>query len=139
MGYDFDGTVTKRSFVNPNLKIPSFFFIFLFPLTLFAGKNRKVVQSIKELKAGGFDVIIVSNRPPWNWLKWLMVLQLKLFHISFNLDQIFLVNFGKGSERRKLEILRKGEVDLFFDDDERVVAFLRENFIETIQIGAKGQ
>ncbi|MDP3995858.1 MAG: hypothetical protein Q8P74_01260 [bacterium] len=127
------------SLINPNIKIPSFFFIFLLPLTLFAGQNKEVVQGIRDLKARGFDVIIVSARPPWGWLKWLMTMQLRFFHVSFGLDDIFLVDFGEGSEKRKLEVLAKKGVDLFFDDDRKVIIFLNNNLVDAVQVNIRGQ
>lgn len=43
------------------------------------------------------------------------------------MDKLICVGAGKGTKQRKLEAIRKNRIDLFFDDNRKVVTFLREN------------
>jgi len=41
---------------------------------------------------------------------------------------------GEGVERRKLEVIKQEGIEKYFDDDERIVEFLRENDIGAILV-----
>jgi hypothetical protein len=126
VGTDLDGTLACVRIFNPNIRVPAFLFVFIVPLVFIAVPNKKAARKIKELKTGGSAIVIVSARPAWStrltiwWLR----------HHSIPFDKLFCVGFGAGTKERKLEVIQREEIDLFFDDDRQIIDFLKENLID---------
>lgn len=120
IGIDLDGTISQLALYNPSLELPWWLFVFLLPLVPLARPNRVVVERLREIERCGDEVIIVSARPPW--ITSLTKKWLRLHGIPFT--RIFCVGFGKGTWRRKLEVIKKEGIERFFDNDERLVRLL---------------
>ena len=130
IGVDLDGTISKAKLYNPSLRLPWWFFIFLIPTILLIKPNKEAVEKIKEMKGRGHLIIIVSARPPWTTIittRWL-----RLYRVPF--DKIFCVGFGKGTKKRKLEVIKKEKIEYFFDDNKRMVEFLNHNSVEAAHL-----
>ena len=125
VGTDLDGIITPVGLYNPNLKLPSWLFIFWLPLVLVPPK-RKAVERLRLLKQEGTEIIIVSARP--SWVKGLTKILLGFYKVPFT--KLYCIGFGKGTEQRKLDIIVKEGIKQFFDDDKRLVKFLNCHFIK---------
>ena len=71
------------------------------------------------------DIIIVSARP--KQLEGLTRRWLRYHKIPFS--NLFCVGLEKGVSQRKLEVINQMGIKRFIDSDEKIVNFLRENFI----------
>jgi len=121
-GTDFDGTLTSDGFINfNNTKLPWFCGLCL----IFVRPNKKMIAVLRSWQARGDRIIIISARP--KQLEGLTKWWLERNRIPF--DQLLLVGKGKGVAERKLEIIQKEKIGLFFDDDPKTVKFLQENGI----------
>jgi len=87
--------------------------------------NKRVVAGLKEIENSGHQIIIISARP--SWMTELSERWLKRHGVPYN--EIFCVGFGKGTKLRKLETIKREKIELFFDDNDRIVEFLNQNFI----------
>ncbi len=128
VGVDLDGTISRIGFYNPSIKLPWWLFIFLVPLVLIIKPNRRTVKKLRMMKAAGHKIIIVSARPPWATAitaKWL-----KFHQIPF--DKIFCVGFGKSMKQRKLDIIKKEDIQIFADDDRRLLNLLNRDSVRAI-------
>ena len=126
IGYDLDGTVSSSTLYNPSIRLPWWLFFSLSPAFLLSRPNKKAVKTLWEARERGDEIIIISARPPQFAAltkKWL-----QLYKIPYH--NIFCVGFGKGTKQRKLEVIQKEKIQVFFDDDKRVVSFLKQNFIK---------
>lgn len=128
IGLDLDGiiTVIRFGFYSPILKLPRWLFIFLFPLTLLIPPDKNAVNKLKEAKAKGDSIIIVSARPAW--AENLTRVWLGFYKVPF--DKIYCLGFEEGTRERKLIVIREERIERFFDDDERLVELLKKNSIE---------
>lgn len=125
IGIDLDGTISKVRLYNPSFQLPLWLFILLVPLIVFIRPDKEAVKKIKKMKGEGYRIIVVSARPPWATnltMRWL-----SLHCVPF--DKIFCVGFGKGTKYRKLEVIKKENIRYFFDDNKKIVEFLKQNFI----------
>jgi len=125
VGVDLDGIISRAGLYNPSLRLPSWLFIFLVPLVLLMTPNKRVIAGLKEIENSGHQIIIISARP--SWMTELSERWLKRHGVPYN--EIFCVGFGKGTKLRKLETIKREKIELFFDDNDRIVEFLNQNFI----------
>ena len=129
IGVDLDGIISKRGLYNPSLRLPWWLFILLIPLISFVAPNKKTLEELRRLKSNGDKIIIISARPVQvtnltrNWLN---------FH-QVPFSKLFCVGFGKGTKQRKLDVIRKEGVQLFIDNDEKLLSFLNSNSIMAIR------
>jgi hypothetical protein len=129
IGTDLDGVLLTFKFLNPSVKLPQWLYL---PLAIFAllCPPNFVIKRILQFAAKNNEIIIISARPKWfapltaSWLK---------FHrIPFN--KLYCVGFGKGTKERKLEIIRKEGIDIYFEDDKRIVQFFKKHAIKVLSI-----
>jgi uncharacterized HAD superfamily protein len=125
IGVDLDGTVSRIGFWNPSLKLPWWLFVFLLPITMLMKPDKGAARKIKEMKSQGHKIMIVSARPPW--MTALTSWWLRFHRVPF--DEVFCVGFGKGTGKRKLEVIKKEGIEYFFDDSKRMVGFLNHNSV----------
>jgi len=124
IGIDCDGVLTPFSYSAG--KLPRLLYL---PI-IFIPARRTMVEIVKKWAKAGDEIIIVSARP--KELTGLTKLWLLLHKIPFH--QVFCVGLGEGVERRKLEVIKQEGIEKYFDDDERIVEFLRENDIGAILV-----
>ena len=86
-----------------------------------------VANNKEELKkiAANHQIIIVSARPAW--CKNLTEKWLRYHQVPF--DKLYCVGFGKGTKQRKLRVIEKENIELFVDDNSRVISFLKGNSV----------
>jgi len=129
IGTDLDGVLLTFKFLNPSVKLPQWLYL---PLAIFAllCPPNFVIKRILQFAAKNNEIIVISARPKWfapltaSWLK---------FHrIPFN--KLYCVGFGKGTKERKLEIIRKEGIDIYFEDDKRIVQFFKKHAIKVLSI-----
>ena len=122
IGCDIDGTVTVSS-VRINFKLPWWIFIFLF----FVPSAKKMIKILISLSAN-HKIILISARP--KELDFLTKWWLNRKHVPYSL--LFLVGLERGIEERKLEIIQQEKIDMFIDDDEKIITFLKERGIDAL-------
>ncbi len=129
IGVDLDGVISKRGLYNPSLRLPWWLFLLLIPLISFAILNKKTLKELKRLESNGDKIIIISARPKQvtdltrGWLESRQV----------PFSELFCVGFGKGTKQRKLDIIRKEGIQLFIDNDEKLLSFLNNNSVKAIK------
>jgi len=122
IGCDIDGVLTPLRF-RINFRLPWWVFLFL----AFVPSNKRMLKILISLSAS-HKIVLVSSRP--KQLNWLTQWWLKRNYVPYS--SLFLVESGPGIEQRKLEIIREEKIDLFIDDDEKIVIFLREHGINAL-------
>jgi uncharacterized HAD superfamily protein len=130
VGVDLDGTISRIGFWNPSLKLPWWLFVFLLPITILTRPDKRATRKMSEIKSWGHKIVIVSARPPW--MKALTSCWLRFHRVPF--DEVFCVGFGKGTGKRKLEVIKKEGIKYFFDDNKRMVEFLNHNSVEAARL-----
>lgn len=126
IGIDLDGVITSVGLINPSVKLPRWLYIFLIPIVLMMIPNQK--EKMKRIALNN-KLIIISARP--HWFKNLTEKWLRFHEIPF--DKIYCVGFGKGTKQRKLKIIKKEKIELFVDNDKRIIRFLNgNNYVKTI-------
>jgi uncharacterized HAD superfamily protein len=132
VGVDLDGTITRKTFLNPQIWLPQLLFFVLIPHFLTVTPNETIVNMLKGMTDNRTKVVIVSARPPWaaKMTRW----WLKKHQVPFS--KLICVGFGKGTAQRKLEVIRKKNLKLFFDDEKRTVDFLTHNLVRAILVHA---
>lgn len=130
-GIDLDGVISPVLFYNPSVRLPWWLYILLLPLSFSMIPNPRTVKELRDLKKTGNEIIIISARP--KQFSELTKAWLELHRVPF--DYLFCVGFGKGTKKRKLEIIKKENIELFIDDDKRIVKFLEKNSIDVRRFG----
>jgi len=122
IGTDLDGVITSVGLYSPETKLPWWCAVWL----IFVPPNRKMVETLKRWRREGNEIIIVSARPKrlTNLTRW----WLKRYRVPFN--QLYIVGTGIGVKQRKLKIIQNTEIELFIDDDPKIVDFLRKAHIK---------
>jgi len=120
IGIDLDGVITSIGLINPSVKLPRWLYVFLLPVVLMVQPHQK--EEIKRISLSN-EIIIVSARP--RWIQNLTEKWLRFHKIPF--DKIYCVGFGKGTKQRKLQIIEKEGIELFIDNDKRMIKFLNGN------------
>lgn len=129
IGTDLDGVLLTFKFLNPSVKLPQWLYL---PLAIFAllCPPNFVIKRILQFAAKNNEIIIISARP--KWFASLTISWLKFHRIPFN--KLYCVGFGKGTKERKLEIIRKEGIDIYFEDDKRIVQFFKKHAIKVLSI-----
>lgn len=134
VGTDFDGTISSplsrllgvsMRLANFRLPVPWFFFFLQFHL-LWPKPNRAMVEELRRRKKGGDEIIIVTARP-WQ-ASGLTKRWLKKHKVPF--DQLFCIGSGSRMMERKLSIVQKEGVVVFYDDDLKTRKFLEKKGVE---------
>ncbi len=130
IGFDIDGTITSKPCLTlSRMRIPC-------PLIRFAIKlycpeiNERVVNLIKIYKKRGDKVILISSRPK----KVKLLTKKYLIKKGIPFDEILFVGNGPNAWIRKVIEVRKAEIDIFYDDDEKVIQALKKNRIKSILV-----
>ena len=116
MGIDLDGTLSITALYNPNLKLPSWLFVFLVPIVILSPPNKKIVEEIRQFKDKGGEIIIITARPAWatkitkSWLQ--------RHDIPFS--ELYCVGFGEETALRKIKVIKEKNIDQFFDSNQRL-------------------
>lgn len=127
VGIDLDGVISSNGLFNPSLPIPYWFFIFLIPFFYFAKPTLSTRRKLKNMRESNCEILIISARPAklFNLTeKWLVK-----NYIPF--DKLFCVGFGKGTKKRKLEVIEREKIDLFIDDDPKIIRYLTKNSVHS--------
>lgn len=132
MGFDLDNTITKKNPVlfNPSIKMPWWLFLFIFPILMVIKPEKKIVCFMEALKKAGNGIVIISARPP----QVLKATEKYLLRHNVPYDGLLCVGFGKGTKYRKLRAIRIMGVERFFDDDRRIVLYLKEHSVSAEKI-----
>jgi len=125
IGFDLDGFISKKRLFNPSLPLPQCMCILLAPIFLLVKPNLSVISILKSIKLMGHEIIIISARS--NYVFNLTKKWLEKNNVPF--EKLICVGIGKGTKERKLEAIQREKAVFFFDDNERVVAYLRENSV----------
>lgn len=131
IGIDMDGVVAFSwlGHFNPSLPLPQWLLFLGIPFILFSFPYPKKKNIIKTLSKH-HEIIFISGRPSWSLF--LTKLWLKFYQIPFH--KIYCVGYGKGMKERKLEIIKKEKIELFIEDDKRIIDFLKKNSIKALSI-----
>jgi hypothetical protein len=122
IGIDLDGVITPLGLINPSLKLPRWLYVFIIPIILLMVPDKK--EELKKI-AKNHEIIIISARPEWSqnltesWLRY--------HKISFK--KLYCLGFGKGTKERKLKLIKKEKIQIFVDDDRKIIDFLNGNSI----------
>lgn len=122
VGCDIDGVLTPVS-ARIRFRLPWWVFACL----VFISPNKRMLGILISLSAN-HKIVLVSSRP--KQLNWLTQWWLKRNYVPYS--SLFLVGLEPGIEQRKLEIIWEEKIDLFIDDDEKIVIFLREHSINAL-------
>lgn len=128
IGMDLDGTITPYGFCNPGvMKLPWWLFFFLIPFVLLFRPRKSVIAKMHSVKESGCRLIIITSRPKqfFGFTKRL----LDIYDVPF--DDLFCVGFGKGSNKRKLEVIRREKAEAFVDSNKGVIKFMKEHSVCT--------
>jgi hypothetical protein len=129
IGTDLDGILLTFKFLNPSIKLPQWsylpfaFLSFLLPPNF---AKKRILQSLSESN----EIIIVSARP--KWFEFPTKLWLKFWGIP--VDRVYCVGFGKGTKERKLKIIKDEGIDIYIEDDKRIIQFLNKHSIKVLSI-----
>jgi len=123
--FDLDGTITECSgFGLSEKNIP--WQILWIGLTIYRPKLRdSVVLLLKELKDSDTEIIIITKRP--QELEKITTSYLKKRGVLY--DKIFFVGPGPDSDNKKIEKIKKENVDYFFDNNREIVKKAKEEGI----------
>ena len=125
IGIDLDGVITPIGLINPSLKLPRWLYIFIVPIILLMIPNKK--EELKRI-AANHKIIIISARPKWS--QKLTEWWLRCHGIPFN--KLHCLGFGKGTKERKLKLIKKEKIQIFVDDDRKIINFLNGNSINAL-------
>ena len=125
IGIDVDGIITRYAFCNPSIRLPWWLFYLLVSAVSLLKPNKATVVKMQDLKSKGYKIVIVTARPIQ--LAQLTERWLRLHHIPF--DNIFCVGFGKGTKERKLRVIENEKIEIFVDNNNRLIEFLRSRSI----------
>ena len=129
IGIDLDGVISTFKFLNPSIKLPQWFYLPLSFLCFLLPPNftkRKILQLLSENN----EIIVVSARP--KWFEFSTKLWLKFWRIP--VDSVHCVGFGKGTKERKLKVLREEGINVFIEDDKRIIQFLSRHSIQVLSL-----
>jgi len=129
IGIDLDGAINPIKLINPSLKLPQFLYILVAPFGMILPPSEKTAKMLKKLALKN-QIIIISARPPW--FKAITEKWLRFYSIPF--DKVYCVGFGKGTKKRKLQIIKKENIKIFIDDDKKILDLLNKNSIKTIKV-----
>lgn len=128
IGIDLDGPISPIGFYNPSIRLPWPLFFLLVPIIIFLKPDPQVVKKMQVLKDQGCILAIVSATP--KQFRWFRRLLLKLHHIPF--DSLDCVDGGKGTKERKLKVIKEKKIEVFIDDDIRILNFLQSNSVKAV-------
>ncbi len=122
--FDIDGTITVAGgYGLSNKKIPWKLQWIVFKI--YKPKTRWTVDFMHSLREGGEEVNIVTARS--EEIEELTREFLREKNVPYN--KIFFVNPGEGSEKRKIDIIKKHKGKFLFDNNKRVARLAKENGI----------
>lgn len=119
IGVDLDGVLTPIGLYNTDTKLPWWCALWL----IFVPPNKEMVKKLKKWHNLGHEIIIVSARPPE--IENLTRYWLKMSQIPFK--ELILLGPGRKVGKRKLEIIKKMNILIFIDDDERIIKYIKRN------------
>jgi hypothetical protein len=129
IGTDLDGVLLTFKFLNPSIKLPQWLYL---PLAIFAllCPPNFVIKRILQFVAKNNEIIVISARP--KWFAPLTITWLKFHRIPFN--KLYCIGFGKGTKERKLEVIKKEGINIYIEDDKRIIRFLNRHSIKILAI-----
>ena len=127
-GVDLDGVLTPIRLYNVETKLPWWCALWL----IFLPADRKIVKTLKVWQKVGDEIIIISARP--KQMESLTRLWLKIMKIPFT--DIVLIGPGEETPKRKWKVIREKRIEMFMDDDQRTIEFIRRQspVIKTILV-----
>ena len=128
IGIDLDGTITRVGLYNPNIRLPWWLFCLLVPFLLLLKPDKMVIEKLQTLKDKGCEIVIVTARP----IQLARITKQWLLSHYVPFDQLFCVGFGKGTEERKLKIINDKKIEIFIDNDQSCIEFLKNNSIKAV-------
>jgi len=129
IGIDLDGPIWPVVFYNPSIRLPWPLFFLLAPIVLFAKPDAQVVKKMRAMEEQGCIFIIVSATP--NQFLWFRKLLLKIHRVPF--ESLYCIGGGKGTKERKLKVIQEKNIEVFVDDDSRVLKFLQSNSVKAVR------
>ena len=128
VGMDPDGPIYPNGFYNPSVRLPQWLFVVLVPIIEWRKPKKQVVEKMQALTAQGYIFLIFSGRPKWFFRRTERLL--KRHSVPF--ESLYCVGFGKGTNDRKLKVIREEKIEIFIDDNERVLKFLQSNSVKAV-------
>lgn len=122
IGCDIDGVITPLK-MRINFKLPWWVFIFL----IFLPPDKKMLITLISWSTN-HKIILISSRP--KKLNYLTQWWLNRNYVPHS--ALFLGDLGPGAKERKLEIIQREKIDLYIDDDQEIVDFLRERGVNAL-------
>lgn len=132
IGIDLDGVITVNNWYKGHAWLPWWFILCgLVLLDRFILPRQGVVSFLRDRKANGDRIIIISARPENPHIRLITKLWLARYGIPY--DKLILVGAGKGLERRKLAIIKEMKIGFYLDDDRQIVGYLRQK-LEKVRV-----
>jgi len=128
IGIDLDGPIMPISFYNPSVRLPWPLFFLLVPVIVFLKPNKQVVKKMQVMKDQGYQFMIVTARPK-QFSRFTERLT-RFHHIPF--ESLDCVGGGKGTKERKLKVIKEKRIEIFIDNDRRVLEFLKRNSVNVV-------
>lgn len=126
---DLDGTITPLGLNNQKRSPPWWLWSLLIPFVLMLRPKKSVIKKMQLLEARGYKFIIVTSRPVQftNFTKRLLA----FYHVPF--ENVFCVGYGKGTNERKLKVIREQKAEIVFvDSNKRIVEFMKRNSVNAV-------
>ena len=128
VGVDLDGIITKVGFYNPSIRLPWRLFYLLVPVILLLKPDRVKAEKLQLIKNKGCEIIIVTARP----VQLTQITKQWLIFYNIPFDSLFCVGFGKGTNERKLKVIRDEKMEVYIDNDSRAVEFMQRNSVKAV-------
>lgn len=128
IGIDLHGTITPHGFYNPDVKLPWWLFWILVPLIRLSKPRKEVVEKMQLMESQGYRFIVVTATP--NQFFWFTKRLLKSHHVPF--EDLSCVDPGKGTNERKLRVIRDNKMLAFVDSDPSVLRFMERNSVKAV-------
>lgn len=133
IGVDLDGTIMGRAVDFSYLNLPPYIARFFLKGQV-RYPNRRMIERMRRYKKNGDVVYVVTARR--KELEEFSKRQLAAQDVPFG--GLFCVGNGRGAAARKLEKARTLGLDVFFDDNVRVVRMMRAHGVEAILVTSDG-
>ncbi len=128
IGIDLHGTITPHSLYNPDVKLPWWLFWILVPLIRLSKPRKEVVEKMQLMEGQGYRFIVVTATP--NQFFWFTKRLLKSHHVPF--EDLSCVDPGKGTNERKLKVIKEKGMEIYIDSDNHVLRFMERNSVKAV-------
>ncbi len=114
--------------MNPSIRLQWWLFFLLVPLIVLEKPDKATVQRMRQMQSQGCEFTAVVAWPGQfqPFAEWF----LNRHGVPF--QNIFCVGPGKGTKERKLDVLLKQGISIFFEKDRRIAKFFTARSIRVV-------